>query len=87
VRGVAMISSYTNLIPNYTSDIAAKHTQPTRVYLWAIENGGITATPNTPYATVRARMNTNNYWNQVQAGSDTPSPADDAYVTVTGKPN
>ena len=83
---VAQIASYTNLIPNYTGNPLAKHTQPTRVYLWPIDNGGITATPNTPYATVRDRMNTTSFWDQAEAGSATGTPADDGYVTRTGKP-
>jgi hypothetical protein len=87
VRDIAMVASYTNLKPLYTNDIGAKHTQPTRVYFWAVENGGTTATPNTPFQTVRARMNTNNYWNQADAGANTTTPSDDAYTTVSGKPN
>jgi hypothetical protein len=88
VRDIAFLSSYTNLRPDYTGDIGAKHTQPTRVYLWSYNFAGTVATPRTPAATVRARMNTNNYWDQASGvSSQTANPSDDAYSTTSPKPN
>jgi hypothetical protein len=87
VRDVAVLSSYTNLYPDYTGDIGAKHTQPTRVYLWSYDFAGTVATPRTPVATVRSRMNTDSYWEQAKGpGSETANPSDDAYSTKTPKP-
>ena len=84
-RPVAQIASYVNFVPGYTSDIGAKHTQPTRQYLWAYDFAGTVASARTPHDTVRSRMATNNFWDHV-GGTNTATPGDDTYVTRTGKP-
>jgi hypothetical protein len=83
---VALLSSYVNFVPGYTNDQAIKHTQGTRQYLWAVDFAGTVASPNTPATTVRARMNTRNYWDHV-GGTATATPGDDSYVTRNDKPD
>ncbi len=85
VRGVAQIGSYVNFVPGYTSNQAIKHTQATRQYLWGWDFGGTIASPRTAHSTVRARMNTNNYWDHV-GGTATATPGDDSFLTRSGKP-
>jgi len=86
VRDIARIASYTNLKPEYTSNPIAKHTQPTRVYLWSFDFAGTIASPRTGFDVVRSRMNIENHWDQ-RNGTTTATPADDAFVTISPKPN
>lgn len=88
-RGVAYIALYTNLLPYYTNDIAAKHTQPTRVYMWSKGLGfpSIGTHPNRDNAYVRQYMNTDNYFSQNnQSSAYTAGPGDDTYSLAFGKP-
>lgn len=82
---VALLSSYVNFVPGYTGDQAIKHTQATRQYLWAVDFAGTVASPNTPATTVRARMNTRDFWDHV-GGTATATPGDDSFVTRNNKP-
>ncbi|TCN59587.1 hypothetical protein [Flavobacterium circumlabens] len=88
-RGVAYIAQYTNLLPYYTNDIAAKHTQPTRVYMWSKGLGfpSVGPHPNRSNLFVRQNMNTDNYFSQSgQASAYTAGPGDDTYILAFGKP-
>jgi hypothetical protein len=88
--GVAFISQYTNLLPKYTPSIPAKHTQPTRVYMWSkgLASPAIGPHPNKSNLSVRQNMNTNNFFSQIDAPSaSTPGPGDDSYTFGPGKPN
>lgn len=82
---VALLSSYVNFVPGYTGDQAIKHTQATRQYLWAVDFAGTVASPNTPATTVRARMNTRDFWDHV-GGTATATPGDDSFLTRNNKP-
>lgn len=84
--GVARIASFVEFRPEFTLNPIARHTQPTRIYLWAFDLAGTIASPRTPHATVRARMNTQNFWDHV-GGTGSASPGDDSFVTRTPKPN
>ncbi|TCN59535.1 hypothetical protein D0809_06425 [Flavobacterium circumlabens] len=88
-RGVAFIAQYTNLLPFYTNDIAAKHTQPTRVYMWSKGLGfpAVGPHPNKDNLSVRQNMNTDNYFSQnSQSSAFTAGPGDDTYTLAFGKP-
>lgn len=88
-RGVAYIALYTNLLPYYTNDIAAKHTQPTRVYMRSKGLGfpSVGTHPNKSNLYVRQNMNTDNYFSQNDNfGASTAGPGDDTYVLAFGKP-
>ncbi|MEO8234937.1 MAG: hypothetical protein ABI549_05935 [Flavobacterium sp.] len=88
-RGVAYIAQYTNLLPYYTNDIAAKHTQPTRVYMWSKGLGfpSVGPHPNRDNLFVRQNMNTDNYFSQNSGPSAyTAGPGDDTYSLSFGKP-
>jgi hypothetical protein len=84
-RRVAEIASYVNYVPDWAQSIAERHTQPFKVYLWAFDFAGTVASPRTPHATIRGRMNSQDYWDQV-GGRGTATPGDDTYVTRNGKP-
>lgn len=83
---VARIASFVQFRPEFTNNHAIKHTQPVRIYFWAFDFAGTIASPRTPHATVRQRMNTENFWDHT-AGTRTATPGDDGFVTRSPKPN
>lgn len=88
-RGVAYIAQYTNLLPLYTNDISAKHTQPTRVYMWSKGLGfpSVGPHPNRSNLFVRQNMNRDDYFSQNnQPSAFTAGPGDDTYILAFGKP-
>ena len=88
-RDVALIAVYEDQLPYYYSftDVAGKHTQPTRVYMWSKGtsfNGSSGLHPNRDNSSF---MNTTSSFQQVDnSGARTPGPGDDTYSFVIGKP-
>jgi hypothetical protein len=85
--GVANIAAYVNFVPGYTSDPAAKHTQPHKQYMWnlAFNPPATGPSPRTSNTTVRNMMATQLFWDHT-GGTATATPADDVYTVRSGKP-
>ncbi len=85
--GAANIAAYTNFVPGYTNDIAAKHTQPTKQYLWNLAFAAPTTgpSPRLSNTAIRNMMATQLYWDHT-GGQNTSTPADDTYTSRSGKP-
>ena len=86
-KAVADICAYTNFIPGYTNNPIAKHTQPTRQYLWALAFNppAVGTSPRTSNVFVRNMMVTQLFWDHT-GGTATATPSDDTFTLMNGKP-